>query len=100
MGVDPVVNHLRIVLVPADGEQARHQPRGDLLTAPGPHLLELVEVASGELGGQMAMSIDGEARDEGVNVVVAQGRIGEQPIEDRRLELRVGASSWRLSDDR
>ena len=41
------------------------------------------------------MSVDGEARDEGVDVVVAQEVLVQEPFEDLRLELLAGSRAGR-----
>ena len=90
VGREPVVNRLSIALIPAGGEQPQNQPGGDLLISIGPHPLKLLEVARGERGRQPAVSVDGETRDQGVNMVVAQGCVAQKTVEDLRLELFSG----------
>lgn len=87
---EPALDRLDIRLVPADGEEPDDQPGGDLLTAPGPQSLKLLEVAGGEGLGQLPVSVDGEARHEGVDVVVAQRGVGQEPVEDLGLEVLGG----------
>ena len=56
----------------------------------GSDSFELLEVAGGERDCQLTVRVDGEAGDEGIDMVVAQSRVGQEPIEHLCLEPRAG----------
>ena len=52
--------------------------------------MELLEVAAGECPGQLPVGVDGETRHEGVDVVVAQSGVAQEPVEDLGLKVLAG----------